>query len=60
MKYTKPWTITDLVSEDSWHSWLAVNAILDLEYQTIYKNQQLAVEFFDLDKAEAFALEFGL
>jgi hypothetical protein len=60
MKYTKPWTIADLVAEDAWHSWLAANAVQDLEYQVIYKNEQLSLEFFDLDQAEAFALEFGL
>ena len=60
MKYTKPWTIADLVEEDSWHSWLAVNAIENLDYQVIYKNEQLSLEFFDSDQAEAFAQEFGL
>ena len=60
MKYTKPWTIADLVAEDSWHSWLTENALLDLEYQVIYKNEQLHLEFFDHDKADEFALEFGL
>ena len=60
MKYTKPWTIADLVEEDSWHSWLAVNAVLDLDYQTIYKNEQLILEFFDHDQADAFAQEHGL
>jgi hypothetical protein len=60
MKYTKPWTIAHLVEEDSWHSWLAVNAILDLEYQIIYKNEQVILEFFDMDRAGEFAQEFGL
>jgi hypothetical protein len=60
MKYTKPWTIDNLVEQDSWHTWLTINAVLDLDYQTIYKNEQLILEFFDTDQAEAFALEFGL
>ena len=60
MKYTKLWTIDNLVAEDEWHSWLAVNAIENLDYQTIYKNEQLSLEFFDQDQAEAFAQEFGL
>jgi hypothetical protein len=60
MKYTKPWTIDNLVAEDEWHTWLTINAVLDLDYQTIYKNEQLILEFFDTDQAEAFALEFGL
>jgi len=60
MKYTKPWTIADLVAKDAWHSWLAINAIENLDYQTLYKNEQLILEFFDLDRADEFALEFGL
>ena len=60
MKYTKPWTIADLVTKDEWHSWLAINAVLDIDYQTIYKNEQLILEFFDLDRADEFAQEFGL
>ena len=60
MKYTKPWTIADLVAEDVWHSWLTENALLDLDYQVIYKNEQLHLEFFDPDQAAAFAQEFGL
>jgi hypothetical protein len=60
MKYTKPWTIADLVAEDVWHTWLSINAVLDLDYQVLYKNEQLHLEFFDQDQAEAFAQEFGL
>ena len=57
MKYTKPWTIDNLVEQDAW---LTINAIENLDYQTIYKNEQLSLEFFDQDQAEAFAQEFGL
>ncbi len=60
MKYTKPWTIEDLVTEDPWHSWLAINAVEHLDYQIIYKNDQISLEFFDQDRAEEFAQEFGL
>lgn len=60
MKYTKPWTIENLVGDDDWHQWLAINAIEDLEYQTLYKNQTVILEFFDADRAQEFALEFGL
>jgi hypothetical protein len=60
MKYTKPWTIENLVEQDAWHSWLTINAIENLDYQVIYKNEQLFLEFFDQDHAEAFAQEFGL
>jgi hypothetical protein len=60
MKYTKPWTIDNLVAEDDWHSWLAVNAVENLDYQVIYKNEQVSLKFLDWDRAEEFAQEFGL
>ena len=60
MKYTKPWTVENLVAEDAWHSWLAVNAIADLEYLVIYRNDALELSFLDQDRAQEFALEFGL
>ena len=60
MKYTKPWTIENLVAEDVWHQWLAAHAQDQLEYQTIYKNQTISLEFFDSVKAQEFAREFGL
>jgi len=60
MKHTKPWTIDNLVTEDSWHSWLAINAVENLDYQVVYRNEQVSLEFFDTDQAEAFAQEFGL
>ena len=60
MKYTKPWLIADSVESDAWHQWLAVNAVQDLDYQVIYRNETVAVEFFDQDRAAAFAAELGL
>ncbi len=60
MKYTKPWTIENLVAEDDWHSWLAVNAVQDLEYQLLYRNEAVILEFFDHDRGAEFAQEFGL
>jgi hypothetical protein len=60
MKHTKPWLIENLVAEDDWHTWLAVNAVQDLEYQLLYRNDTVIVEFFDQDRAEEFAQEFGL
>ncbi len=60
MKYTKPWTIENLVAEDDWHSWLAVNAVQDLEYQLLYRNETVILEFFDHDRGAEFAMEFGL
>ena len=60
MKYTKPWTILNSVTEDDWHSWLAVNAVENLDYQTLYKNEELILEFLDHDRAHEFAMEFGL
>jgi hypothetical protein len=60
MKYTKPWTIEDTALEDSWHSWLSINALSGLEYQLLYWEDRIEVEFFDLDRAAEFAQEFGL
>ena len=60
MKYTKPWLIENSVETDDWHLWLAANALADLEYQLIYRNELVAVEFFDLDRAAEFAQEHGL
>ena len=60
MKYTKPWTIADLVDHDEWHTWLAAHAQQDLEYQLLYRNETVVVEFFDLDRAAEFAQELGL
>ena len=60
MKYTKPWTIDNLVSSDDWHIWLAINALGGLEYQLLYWSDYIELEFFDHDRAEEFAQEFGL
>jgi hypothetical protein len=60
MKYTKPWLIENLVTEDEWHQWLAVNAVQDLEYQLLYRNETVVVEFFEQDRAAEFAQEHGL
>ncbi len=58
MKYTKPWTKPD--SSCPWHAWLAVNALSAVEYQLLYWPDRIEVEFFDQDRAQEFALEFGL
>jgi hypothetical protein len=60
MKYTKPWTIEDTVAEDAWHSWLTINAHSGLDYQLLYWEDHIEIEFFDQDRAQDFALEFGL
>jgi len=60
MKYTKPWTILNSVADDAWHQWLAVNAQQDLDYQVIYKDETVTLQFFDLDHGVAFSQEFGL
>jgi hypothetical protein len=60
MKYTKPWLIENSVTEDDWHTWLAVNAVQDLEYQLLYRNETVVVEFFEQDRAAEFAQEHGL
>jgi hypothetical protein len=60
MKYTKPWTTEHRAAEDDWHSWLAINALGGLEYQLLYWETHIELEFFDVDKGQDFALEFGL
>ncbi len=60
MKYTKSWTVEDTAAEDSWHQWLAVNALSGIEYQLIYWEDRIELEFFDQDRSSEFALEFGL
>ena len=44
----------------AWHAWLAAHAHSGLEYQLSYTPDQVSVEFFDQDRAQEFALEFGL
>ena len=60
MNYTKPWTQEDSAAEDSWHSWLAINALSGIEYQLVYWEDRIELEFFDLDRSMEFAQEFGL
>jgi hypothetical protein len=60
MKYTKPWTIEDSVAEDAWHQWLAINALSGIEYQWLYWEDRIELEFFDQDRGAEFATEFGL
>ena len=60
MKYTKPWTLEDQAALDSWHTWLAVNALSGIEYQLVYWSDSIDLEFFDQDRAMEFAQEFGL
>jgi hypothetical protein len=60
MKYTKPWTTDDQVATDDWHIWLAINALGGLEYQLLYWADRIELEFFDHDRADEFAQEFGL
>ena len=60
MTYTKPWTENDSAKEDLWHSWLMINALSGLEYQILYWEDRIELEFFDLDRAQEFAQEFGL
>ena len=59
MKYTK--TINPLnPSGCEWHAWLAAHALSAIEYQLLYWPDHIEVEFYDQDRAEEFAQEFGL
>jgi hypothetical protein len=60
MKYTKPWTAESEVATDPWHSWLITNAHSGLEYNLVFWEDHIEVEFYDTDRADEFALEFGL
>jgi hypothetical protein len=60
MKYTKSWTADSQAATDPWHLWLAVNALSGIEYQLVYWEDRIELEFFDQDRASEFALEFGL
>lgn len=60
MKYTTPWTVESEAASDPWHLWLAVNALSGIEYQLVYWEDRIEVEFFDQDRASEFAQEFGL
>jgi hypothetical protein len=60
MTYTKPWTTENHAASDDWHSWLAINALGGLEYQLLYWSDHIELEFFDQDRADEFAQEFGL
>ena len=59
MTYTKP--INKLnPSACEWHAWLSIYAVSQLEFQLLYTPDHVSVEFFDQDRAQEFALEFGL
>jgi lipopolysaccharide biosynthesis glycosyltransferase len=60
MTYTKPWTSESQASQDDWHQWLATHAFSALEYQLIYWEDHIDVEFFDQDRCDEFAQEFGI
>ena len=59
MKYTK--TINKQnPSGCEWHAWLNTHAHSGIEYQLLYWPDHFEVVFFDEDRAQEFALEFGL
>ncbi len=60
MKYSTIWTVDSQADSDPWHQWLAVNALSGIEYQLIYWEDRIEVEFYDVDRAQEFAQEFGL
>jgi hypothetical protein len=60
MKYSKSWNVESELASDPWHSWLLTSALSGLEYNLIFWEDRIEVEFYDLERAEEFALEFGL
>ena len=60
MKYTTVWTVESEAATDPWHTWLATHALSGLEYQLLYWDNHIELEFFDLDRAAEFATEHGL
>jgi hypothetical protein len=60
MKYTTSWTVESQAATDPWHTWLAAHALSAVEYQLLYWEDRIELEFFDQDRADEFALEFGL
>jgi len=60
MKYTTIWTTESEAANDPWHQWLAAHALTGTEYQLLYWEDRIELEFFDQDRAQEFALEFGL
>ena len=60
MKYTKPWTTEQSLEQDDWHQWLTINALSGLEYQLLYWSDHIELEFYDQDRGDEFAMEFGL
>jgi len=60
MKYTSLWTAESSAANDPWHQWLAINALSGIEYQLLYWEDHIELEFFDQDRAAEFATEFGL
>ena len=60
MKYTKLWNPELELAGDPWHSWLQAHAHSGLEYNLIFWEDRIDVEFFDQLRAQEFAQEFGL
>ena len=60
MKYTKSWHVDSELASDSWHQWLLTSAASGLDYNLIFWEDRIEVEFYNTDCAQAFALEFGL
>ncbi len=48
------------IASDPWYQWLQINALSGLEYNLLFWEDRIEVEFYDEDQAQAFALEQGL
>jgi hypothetical protein len=45
---------------DAWHTWLISSETPAEEYNLTFSQDSIQVEFYNLDRAQAFALEFAL
>ena len=45
---------------DAWHAWLISSEMPAEEYNLTFSQDSIQVEFYDPDRAQAFALEFAL
>jgi hypothetical protein len=45
---------------DAWHAWLISSEIPNEDYNLVFWEDSIRVEFYNADRAQEFALEFAL
>lgn len=48
------------IASDPWWTWLQVHAVSGLEYNLLFWEDHIELEFYDTDRADEFAMEMGL